>query len=84
MDMSLTNGMEVESLVKAFRDNAYDHQRAAIRLLQSLSLKGFSQSRVLQFKEDIVKRVCPMIRYLLLPNHIRLQALFFPSSILIF
>lgn len=62
MDMSLSS-LDCETLTKAFRENAYDHERAAIRLLQSLSLRGFSQSRVLQFKADIIWKVARLIRY---------------------
>lgn len=66
MNMSLTNNLDAELLVKGFRENAFDHQHAAIRLLQSLSLKGFSQSRVLQVKDDVVWRVCRLIKSVLL------------------
>ena len=65
--MTLTNKMDSETLVRVFRENAHDHQRAAVRLLQSLSLRGFSQSRVLAVKNEVVKRVSKLLRYSLSP-----------------
>ena len=61
MDMKLASRMSLDTLVTVLRDNAWDHQRAAVRLLQSLSCRGFSQGKIAAHSSEIISHVSRLL-----------------------